>query len=47
MSALAVNGILMAAVPPALVAGLFAIVLFYLTLLDFVKVRLFRYFGLH
>lgn len=46
MSLLAVNGILMAAVPLALVAELLAIVLFYLTLLDFVKVRLFHYFGL-
>ncbi len=47
VSLLAVNGILMTAVSPMLAAGLFAVVLVYLTLLDFVKVRLFGYFGLH
>lgn len=46
VSALAVNGVLMAALSPALVAELLAVVLIYLILLDFVKARLFRYFDL-
>jgi H+-transporting ATPase len=44
VSLLATQGILMTALSPALVAGLLAVVLIYLALLDLVKVRLFQYF---
>jgi H+-transporting ATPase len=44
---LAVNGILIAPVNPVVVAGLLAVVLLYLTLVDFAKVSLFRYVDLH
>ncbi len=44
---LATHGILMAALSPALVAGLLATVSIYLVLLDFIKVRLFNRLGLH
>ena len=47
VSVLATQGILMAALSPVLVAGLFATVLIYLVFLDLVKVRLFRRLGLH
>ena len=47
VSLLAVNGILMAAVPAALVAVLLALVLVYLTAVDFLKVRLFRLLDVH
>ena len=47
VSALAIQGIFMAALSPALVAGLLAAVLFYLLLLDLIKVRLFRRLDLH
>ncbi len=43
---LATQGIFMAALNPALIAALLAVVMTYLLLLDFVKVRLFRSFGL-
>ena len=46
VSVLATQGILMAALSPALIAGLLAAVLIYLALLDLVKVRLFRHFEL-
>ena len=46
VSVLAMEGILMAAVAPALVAGLLALVLVYLIALDFLKVYLFRRLGL-
>ncbi|HYA37750.1 MAG TPA: plasma-membrane proton-efflux P-type ATPase [Candidatus Methylomirabilis sp.] len=42
VSVLAIQGIFMEALSPALVAGLLATVLLYLALLDFIKVRLFR-----
>jgi len=41
VSVLAIQGIFMGALSPALVAGLLAAVLLYLALLDFIKVRLF------
>jgi len=41
VSVLATQGILTAGLSPALVAGLLALVLIYLALLDLVKVRLF------
>ncbi len=44
---LAVPGAAVMIVAGALVAGLYAIVLFYLTALDFLKIRLFRYFNLY
>ncbi len=44
---LAVPGAAVMIVVGALVAGLYAIVLFYLTALDFLKIRLFRYFNLY
>jgi len=47
VSVLAIQGIFMAALSPALVAGLLAVVLFYLSLLDLIKVRLFRRLDLH
>ena len=46
VSALAVHGVLMAAVSPVLVAGLMATVAVYLTVLDFAKIRLFRRVGI-
>jgi H+-transporting ATPase len=46
VSALAVHGVLMAAVSPVLVAGLMATVAVYLTVLDFAKIRLFRRLGI-
>lgn len=47
VSILATQGILMAAISPALVAGLMILVVVYLTALDFLKIRVFRYVGLH
>lgn len=47
VSVLATRGVLMTAIPPALVAVLLALVFVYLTLVDFVKVRIFRRFDLH
>ena len=46
VSALAINGVLMAAVSPMLVAGLLGTVALYLALLDVAKVRVFRTLGL-
>ncbi|MGE5218234.1 MAG: plasma-membrane proton-efflux P-type ATPase, partial [Chloroflexota bacterium] len=46
VSLMATKGILMAAVSPALIAGLLAAVLAYLTLVDFFKVRIFRRLGM-
>ena len=46
VSMLATRGILMAAVPLQLVAGLILALAIYLTLMDFLKVRLFRRLGL-
>ncbi len=46
VSTLATQGILMAAIPVALVAALLALVLAYLVAADFVKVRIFRRFAL-
>jgi H+-transporting ATPase len=46
VSALAAFGILMAPIPPALIGGLLLLLMGYLTLLDFVKVPLFRRLGL-
>jgi H+-transporting ATPase len=45
VSVLATRGILMAAVPPAFVAGLLLLVLAYLVLLDFMKIRVFGRLG--
>ena len=42
---LATRGILMAPIPPQLVAGLMALVLTYLLFMDFVKIGIFRRFG--
>lgn len=42
----ATHGILMDAIPLALVAGLMAVVLGYLIVVDFLKIRIFRHFGL-
>ena len=42
VSLLATKGILMAAISPVLIAGLLAIVLVFLTLVDFLKVWIFR-----
>ncbi|GAO35613.1 pirin [Sulfuricella sp. T08] len=47
VSVLATQGILMAAISPALVVGLLILVLIFLTVLDFFKIQLFRHFGLH
>ncbi len=46
VSVLAVEGILMAAIGPALVASLFLGVVAYLTLVDFLKIRIIGIFGL-
>jgi H+-transporting ATPase len=46
VTVLATGGILMAAIPLRLVVGLFLVLVPYLTLIDFVKVRLFRRLGL-
>ncbi len=42
---LATQGILMTAIPLWLVAGLLVLVLAYLLLMDFIKIRVFRHFG--
>lgn len=42
---LSTQGILMTAIPLMLVAGLMALVLGYLLAMDFVKIRIFQYFG--
>jgi H+-transporting ATPase len=42
---LATRGILMAAVPLGLIAGLLALVLAYLVVMDLIKIRVFRHFG--
>lgn len=47
VSVLATYGILMAAISPVLVAGLLVLVFVYLTMVDFIKVRVFRRFDLH
>jgi H+-transporting ATPase len=46
VSVLATRGILMAAISPALAAGLLLVVLVYLIAVDFVKIRIFRRFAL-
>lgn len=46
VSLMATQGILMAAVSPALIAALLTAVLVYLTLVDFFKVRIFRSLGM-
>ncbi len=46
VTALAVHGVLMAAVSLVLVAGLMATAAVYLAVLDFVKIRLFRRLGI-
>lgn len=43
---LATKGILMAAISPVLIAGLLAVVMVYLTLVDLLKVRIFRGLGI-
>jgi H+-transporting ATPase len=43
---LATKGILMAAISPVLIAGLLAVVGVFLTLVDFLKVRIFRCLGI-
>ncbi|HEX8978629.1 MAG TPA: plasma-membrane proton-efflux P-type ATPase [Parasulfuritortus sp.] len=45
VTVLATQGILMAPISPALLAGLFVVALGYLVLLDFVKIRIFARFG--
>ena len=45
VSFLAVRGILMAAIAPALVAGILVLVLAYLVIADFLKIRVFRTLG--
>ena len=45
VSLLATKGVLMAAVDPRLVGGLLALLLVYLTLVDLIKVRTFRWLG--
>jgi H+-transporting ATPase len=47
VSVLAIRGVFMAALGPALVAGLLAAVMVYLVLLDLIKVRLFHRLDLH
>jgi H+-transporting ATPase len=47
VSVLATQGVLMAPVSPALVAGLLLLVLVCMTAMDFFKIRLFSHFGLH
>jgi H+-transporting ATPase len=42
VSFLAIHGIFMAAIGPGLVAALLAVVVIYLLLVDFVKIRIFR-----
>lgn len=44
---LASYGILMAAISPVLILELLAIIILYLIVIDFVKVRLFAYFNIH
>lgn len=47
VSLLATQGVLMAPISPSLLAGLGALVLVFLTLVDFLKIRIFRRFGVH
>ena len=47
VSVLATQGILMAAISPALVGALLLLVLAFLTVVDFIKVQVFRRSGLH
>jgi H+-transporting ATPase len=42
---LSTQGILMAAIPLWLVSGLMVLVLVYLTVIDFIKIRVFQHFG--
>ncbi|BCB27995.1 hypothetical protein SKTS_28810 [Sulfurimicrobium lacus] len=44
--AMASQGVLMTAISPALIAGLLGLALAYLVLMDFLKIRIFRHFGL-
>ncbi|MDD5404624.1 MAG: plasma-membrane proton-efflux P-type ATPase [Sulfuricella sp.] len=44
--AMASQGVLMSAISPALIAGLLALALAYLVMMDFLKIRIFRRFGL-
>jgi H+-transporting ATPase len=46
VSVLATHGILMAAISPALVAGVFGVGLAFLMAVDVLKIRLLRYFDL-
>jgi H+-transporting ATPase len=47
VSLLAMCGVLMAPIRPMILIGLLALVVVYLLLLDFLKARLFRWYGLH
>jgi hypothetical protein len=44
---LASRGILMAAIGPVLITGLWALVVIFPTLADFLRIRIFRLFALH
>jgi H+-transporting ATPase len=46
VSVMASHGILMTAISPALICGLMVLVLVYLVMMDFLKIRIFRRFGL-
>ena len=46
VSVIASQGILMAAISPALIGGLMAVALVYLVMMDFLKIRIFRRIGL-
>jgi H+-transporting ATPase len=45
VSVLAARGLLMAPLPPLVIGGLLGAVAFYLLLVDFLKIAIFRYFG--
>ncbi len=45
VSVLAIRGLLMAPLPPLLVAGLLAVLVLYLGIVDFIKIRIFRSFA--
>jgi len=45
VSALATRGVLMAPLPLLLVVGLLGAVMFYLFVVDYLKVQIFKYFG--
>ena len=47
VSILATQGILMAAIKPALIAELILVIIFYLSIIDFLKIRIFKFLNIH